>query len=246
MTNRTNDIWRWGGSRVIGAVVCGALMFSVPGCSKEDDSAAQPPATTHTRIASAPMSSFEPSWTVADLDMAPGVQFPEDRVPESRATAQAIADFASTFVLGADDRLKSMLADRDRSILGSMVSSGEWASQVEATNAVRIVVVEEAGDGLRLGLGFGDPLGAYLTGWEASGSGSEWTFAGLAIAPVIVARLEDLDGATLDPPVLPDAGAKAESTILAANQDKSTDDDEEDEPTPQPSASPGGLVDDPF
>lgn len=141
----------------------------------------------------------KPQFSLEDLQLDPRVQFPDQREPESFELAEAIAELANALVRGDADAFKRVLASGDRDVLDTLVETGAWETETENIELVRVAVLEEADEGVRIGLAVQDPTGAYMLAWTARESAG-WKFAGMPIAPVEGASVLDIDGAELVEP----------------------------------------------
>lgn len=213
--------------------VLAALLLTGAGCSEKVEPKAQ-------RQAPPPPSAPAPvQVSLESIPMHEKVQFPEERAPTSPEVAEAIAQFASAIASGADDRIQSMLAERDRMLLGSLVQSGEWRRQTESIEIVRVCALNELDSGrFQVGFGVQDSTGAFLSAWESNGAGDSWTFTGFAAPPRFSSAASDLDGIALTEQVLPDA-KPVESKISAPEPPP-----EEEESAPEAPQRSGGLVKD--
>ncbi len=212
--------------------VGGATVGVTAGCS--DRSANQKP--QRQAAPPPPTEPEKPAVSLASLKLHPKAQFPEERAPSSQAVAQAVAAFASALASGADERMKSMLDSRDQAVLGSLIESGEWRRQTESIKVVRVSAINEVDAGrFQLGLGIQDTNGAFLSAWEAKGSGDSWTFTGFAAAPRFASNVAELDGVSLTALGLPEAKAP-EKKISAP----------EPPPEESPTPSAGGDSGSPF
>ncbi|MEM8835119.1 MAG: hypothetical protein AAGD00_04790 [Planctomycetota bacterium] len=146
----------------------------------------------------------KPQFTLEDLDLDPRVQFPNQREPESFELAEAIAELANALVRGDADAFKRVLASGDRDVLDTLLEVGAWETETEDIELVRVAVLEETDESVRIGLAVQDPSGAYMLAWTARDSGG-WKFSGMPIAPVEGASVLDIDGAEL---VAPSADAE--------------------------------------
>jgi len=236
MMNQTE--WMNSGSiRGIATFVLGGVCLFAFACSDSSDQAGNTQSSAATARQPYQPQPIAPQWSLADITMDQRVQFPEERLPASRDVAQAVADFASALVAGQTDRLRAMLTGRDQALVETLLKEGAWAGDAKGLPAVRVSVLEETGEGFRLGLSIQDDLGAYLTAWEGTGTGGAWVLSGIAIEPVLAERLTDLDGSGLIAPQLP-------QTVTAAAEAPAP---EKDQPASAPSGgAPGGLQEDPF
>jgi hypothetical protein len=158
---------------------------------------------------------------VSDLDLADGVEYPTPRIPADAALARAIADFAGALKSGDTDTLRSLLSEEGQAVLSTLAESGDWSGASTGIEAVRVCTVLEEDSTASIGLGISDDSGAYLTGWTATSDGGRWTFAGLAIEPVMASSLSSLDGSALTQLPLPIAGASTvEQTAPVAPTDE--------------------------
>lgn len=132
-----------------------------------------------------------------DLALAPGVQFPAERVPDDEASARAVASLASAIASGDAATLRGMLDSPDAAVLDQLVASGQWAQSAEAISVVRVSVLEGTDAKIQVGLGIQDDRGAYLLGWEGAPARGGWQFHALPVKSPQAARASDLDGASL-------------------------------------------------
>ncbi len=181
-----------------------AALLALAGCSEapeENQTAARddrpapppPPAQTYTPP--------PPAWTLDDIARPDSVQFPAEFKPRSREVAEVTAAFAACFAEGDAETLSPMLAERDRHVLEAMVGAGEWERASSTLESVRVNSLREESGSFELALGVQGPRGAYLTAWEAVGTGGVWEFQAIAIKPVTADSVAELDNAPLDPPV---------------------------------------------
>lgn len=221
--------------RSLQAVLAALLLSGAAGCS--DSTPQQKP---QSQAAPPPVREVKPQVSLASLKLHAKVQFPDERTPTSQDIAQAIADFANAIASGADDRMQSMVGERDRLLLSTLIESGEWRRQTESIEVVRVCAINEVdGNTFQVGFGVQDSLGAFLSAWEAKGSGASWTFTGFAAAPRFASKASDLDGISLTPLALPEATKPIENTIAAPEQPK--EEEEEASQGASPKAPPGTL-----
>lgn len=155
-----------------------------------------------TRTAPAPVASLRPD----ELNLAPGVQFPAERVPQNPDAARAVAALASAIRTGDVDTLRPMLDPADSAVLDTLVDSGQWADSHMRMTTVRVCALETTDDTVRVGLGIEDDRGAYLIGWNGKPEQGDWRFASLPIKDHPGAKASDLDGASLEEMNIPVAG----------------------------------------
>lgn len=215
-------------------MVAALLLSGAAGCSDRSASEKAP-----RQAPPPPVRDFKPQVSLASLQLHSKVQFPEERAPTSQEIAEAIGAFASAISSGSNEQMKSMLDARDRLLLDTLVESGEWRRQTESIEIVRVCTINEIDAGrFQVGFGVQDSIGAFLSAWEASGSGSVWTFTGFAASPRFASKASDLDGVVLTAQTLPDAVKPAESTIAAPEPPPEEEPQSGASPPPPP---PGGL-----
>ncbi len=147
---------------------------------------------------------------MAELDIDPRVQFPEQRAPATRELAQAVADLASAIAAGDADRLRQLVDAPTEAVLDELVESGAWEEETGDIEVVRVVNLESEEGVAKVGFAVQDPRGAYLLGWEGSELRGGWVFTGFAVdgAPE-AARAAELDGAALVEAALPEPGPES-------------------------------------
>lgn len=219
--------------RSLQAVLAVLLLSGAVGCSKES-----PEQKPQRQAAPPPVREVKPQASVGSLKLHAKVQFPEERTPSAQEIADAIAAFANSIAAGDESRMQSMVGERDQLLLNTLIESGEWRRQTESIEVIRVCAINEV-DSTTFQVGFGvqDPLGAFLSAWEAKGSGNSWTFTGFAASPRFASKASDLDGVSLTAQALPEAAKPKESTISAPEPPPQ-------EETPQDGAAPpppGGL-----
>lgn len=216
------------------AVLAALLLSGAVGCSEK--SAEQKP---QRQAAPPPVREVKPEASLASLKLNAKVQFPEERTPSSQEIADAIAAFANAMASGDESRMQSMMGDRDQLLLNTLVESGEWRRQTESIEVIRVCAINEV-DPTRFQVGFGvqDSLGAFLSAWEATGSGNSWTFTGFAATPRFASKASDLDGVSLTAQALPEATKPKENAISAPEQSKEESAPPQEGSSPPP---PGGL-----
>ena len=219
--------------RSLQGVLAALLLTGATGCS--DSSSAPKP---QTQAPPPPVREVKPQVSLDSLRLHKKVQFPEERTPSSQEIAEAIAEFASAIASGAEDRMQSMVSGRDQLLLSTLIESGEWRRQTESIELIRVCAINEVDSGrFQVGFGVQDSLGAFLSAWEATGSGNSWTFTGFAANPRFASKASDLDGVALTAQALPEATKPPETPIAAPEQPQ-------EEEAPQQSSSPpppGGL-----
>ena len=220
--------------RSLQAVLAALLLSGAVGCG--DKSAEQKP---QRQAAPPPVREVKPQASVGSLKLHAKVQFPEERTPTTQEIADAIAAFANAIAAGDESRMQSMVAERDQLLLNTLIESGEWRRQTESIEVIRVCAINEV-DSSRFQVGFGvqDSLGAFLSAWEATGSGNSWTFTGFAASPRFASKASDLDGVSLTAQALPEAAKPKESGILAPEPPPQEDAPVQDGSSPAP---PGGL-----
>lgn len=225
------------------ALVCLAVgLAAVAACEKKESASSQRGGSQGMAVR-APVA---PRASVGDLRLHPKVQFPEERLPEDPEGAQAVADLASAVASGDANALRALLSPSDATVLGMLVESGQWTRQADATQVVRVCVINHPADGSwQVGLGVQDSLGAFLMGWEASTGGDPWTFASLPIEPRFAQSAVELDGAELKLLAMPAARPVVDPGLRPAEQKKG-EDDKKSEADPGKPPTPGGLSPDKF
>lgn len=225
------------------AWICLAIGLAAgAGCEKKETTSSQRGGSQGMAV----RSPVAPRVNISDLRLHPKVQFPEERIPADPEEAQAVADLASAVASGDADALRALVSPVDATVLGMLVDSGQWSRQVEATQVVRVCVINHPADGSwQVGLGVQDSLGAFLMGWEASGSGRPWTFASLPIEPRLASSAVELDGVELKLLGLPAARA-ADERGLRPTEQKREGDEKKSEIDPTKPPSPGGLTPDKY
>lgn len=183
----------------------------------------------------------KPTVSIADLNLHPKVQFPEERLPASPEMARAIADLASAIASGSADRLQPLITPRDRVVLDMLVRSGEWKRRADSLKVVRVCVVNQPQEGwFQVGLGLEDSNGAFLMGWEATGNGEAWTASNMPIESRIASAASGLDGAELKLMGLPTGIIRASSPMLPIDSPKEEEEEKKDRPR-KPRETPGLL-----
>jgi len=188
-------------ARTLGLAALTLACLAPLACEKK-----QPGASLGGRSSSTSAPSTEPAapppppapvaLSPADLDLAPGAQFPAQFIPVDESAARAIAALASAIALGDADALAGMIDRADAAVLEHLRETGQW-DDATAGVTVRVVAVEPADPGVRVGLAIQDDAGAYLIGWEGAPARGVWTFRSLPVESPAAARAADLDGAAL-------------------------------------------------
>jgi hypothetical protein len=207
MTNRRDGQ----GARMLRAASIAALcaLAGVPGCEEKK---AQP------EVAPAPPPPPpKPRASLDGVKLHPKVQFSEDALPSSQEAVNAIAALANALASGDAAAMAQVIDQRDQAVLKVLVETGEWQRQADALKVVRVVSLRDENDsGFQVGLGLEDEGGAFLTGWQASGSADVFTFGGMAIEPRFAMAARELDGAELTLLELPTGNAVAVAVLKAA------------------------------
>ncbi|MDX2114782.1 MAG: hypothetical protein SFZ24_04065 [Planctomycetota bacterium] len=187
---------------IVAGLIAGALALS--GCGKSESSpqsssqgAGSPGGASMGEMDFGEPAPSRPAPSLAQLKLHEKVQFPEERFPQSDEAKLAVAAFANSLAAGDMAGLTKRLSARDQAVLQTLVDSGQWEHHLETLKVVRVCVLSESGGAFQLGLGVEDDKGAYLTAWEATGSGDEWTFSSLSIDPRLGIVAADLDGAEI-------------------------------------------------
>lgn len=177
-------------ARVILLLCAMSVGAHMVGCNKEEPPQ-QPvaPTTSQTAQVERPQP-LRPD----QLNLAPGAQFPAERIPVEESPARAIAALVSAFARGDDTTLRNMLDRADVAVLDELIESGSWRDATDATQTVRVCTVETNNGIVRVALGFEDDQGAYLLAFEGVEARGDWKFKSLAIASPPAARASDLDG----------------------------------------------------
>lgn len=150
-----------------------------------------------------------------DLNLAAGVQFPANMIPDDEQAARAIATFASALSTGDSDALASMLDRSDAAVLERLVSTGGWDTGAEAIKVVRVCTIQEDAGSFLLGLGVEDNHGAYLLGWAGALEGDGWKFSALPIVSPPASKASDLDGVAMTNLNIPEPGPVVAETAPA-------------------------------
>ncbi|HBS27994.1 MAG TPA: hypothetical protein DEB06_00755 [Phycisphaerales bacterium] len=232
MTSRAERIDR--ASRVVGGVL--VAMLSLAGCGDStptgQNAASSAPGGSAPRTPAPPPA---PAASLAGVKLHSKVQFPEERLPSSQEATNAIAAFASALAGGDHAGFGAMLGERDRAVLAALVSDGEWRRLTDAIRVVRVCVVAEPSAGMvQVGLGLEDEFGAFLSGWEGTGAGGQWSFSAMGIETVLGANAKALDGSAMNARKPPEVVAPPPPPAPAA------------QPEPEEPAAPIGGGDGPL
>ncbi len=192
MTNR-KCVVLVSGLRAFALLGIGAGLLS--GCSKEEQKAPAPIKQTYT----APEPEVGP---LDEIDLDSRVEFPEDRAPQNREAAVAVAGLASAIASGDSDGLGVWLSPGFMPVLSDLVDDGSWNSSTGEIEVVRVCSLDHDEDHMRLALGIQDSEGAYLLGWDGSLKGTRWRFEPIAIESQYAMAASDLDDAPLIGPMI--------------------------------------------
>ena len=225
MMNRVDRTAGRGWTKAFAVAGIVALAGALVGCGEKQEAKPAP-----KPAAEAPSPKPRQVASEASLDQVkkhPKVQFAELTLPESQAALNAIAALASAIAAGDSATMSQLISPRDQAVLKALVEQGEWQRQADATKLVRITTISSTSESnLQVGVAIEDDLGAFLTGWEATGSGDAWTFSGLAIESLSAAKAVELDGVALTLLALP-AGNPV--TVAALTPESKADDKKDDE-----------------
>lgn len=137
-----------------------------------------PPAPTATPI----------SELMAQHNIDPRVNLPEDKAPETDVQRIAVLKFFDAFVRGNADGVKSMLSGVDQILLESLVESGEFARNTEGTTRIDVRCGTEDGNTCTLAVfHVGTEFQPQLWVYTASEASSE--FDSVAALPGIMEKL---------------------------------------------------------
>jgi len=111
--------------------LCAALLTSAclitPGCSEEEPApvavAPPPPPPPPAPVAPAVLSIEQ---LMAELNIDPRVNLPEDKAPGTTEDRKAVLEFFDAFARGNSGSLKSMLTEADQRQLAALVASPAW------------------------------------------------------------------------------------------------------------------------
>ncbi|MEM1331233.1 MAG: hypothetical protein AAGG07_11790 [Planctomycetota bacterium] len=130
----------------------------------------------------------ELSTLMTQMSADPRVQFPQRLAPTSEDLARGVITLASAIASGDAASARTVLSADSQSLLDALVSSGDWASETEGVEAVR--VVELSSDALTLAVQ--DPRGAYPLVWSIASEGG-LAFTGQPAPAVVLRRAADFD-----------------------------------------------------
>jgi len=195
MTNRPDAVRTpW-----IAAALAASVVFAA-GCEKKESHTGLGGRSGSTKAQAAarpaPPPPVRAALTPADLQLAPGAQFPAQLIPTDESAARAVAALANAVATGDADALAGMIDRSDAAVLGHLRESGDWDRATDSVT-VRVVAVEPADPGVRVGIAIEDQTGAYLIGWEGAPTRNAWTFRSLPVESPPAARASDLDGVAL-------------------------------------------------
>jgi hypothetical protein len=179
--------------RVIALVT--ACVGLATACSKKQEAAPAPVKQTYT----APEPELGP---LDDIEIDSRVEFPEDRAPQSREAAAAVAGLASAIASGDSARLGDLLAAEFNPVLAELVEDGSWSTSTGEIEVVRVCSLDHNEDRMQLSLAVQDAEGAYLLGWEGTMDSEQWRFEPMAIESQYAMAAIDLDDAPLIGPMI--------------------------------------------
>ena len=192
MTNRSRFLESKYVQVITLTAVCGGLSTA---CSKKQEEAPAPVKQTYV----APAPELGP---LDEIEIDSRVEFPEERAPQNRDAAAAVADLASAIASGDSDRLDVFLLAEFKPVLTDLVEDGSWSASTGEIEVVRVCSLDHDEDRMQLGLAVQDSSGAYLLGWKGSVQNDGWRFEPMAIESQYAMTASDLDNAPLIGPMI--------------------------------------------
>lgn len=213
MTSRTQRQFR----ELLGLTAAAALLVG-GGCGTEPEP--ERVATTQTRTAPAPPPPPPPPAVktveelMAQYNIDPRVNLPEDRAPETTEQRIAVLRFFDAFARGDSDALAGMMSPTDAFLLQRMVDAGEWES---ATSGIGMIDIQTGSDPtvgdcalavFMVGTRFEPQLWSYEIPGDPSTAGGT-AFDALPCPPDMVNRLSGEDWIAAWMQILADEMARA-------------------------------------
>ncbi len=172
----------------LAAATCASLMLVA--CGEEEAPAVVQAPPPPPKAAEPPPPPKVPSIRelMAQLDIDPRVNLPEERAPETEAERVAVLKFFDAFVRGNADGLRGMLSAPDQFLLDEMVKTGDFSKATGATTRIDVRCGREEGHTCTLavfhvGEGFEPQL------WQYNATGSTPEFDAVACPPGIMDKL---------------------------------------------------------
>lgn len=118
------------------------LAAGLTGCGEEPPPPPPPVTQNHTP----PPPPVTPiSQLMAEMNIDPRVELPEERAPSTDSQRRAVLTFINQFVTGDSSGLSRSLTPMDREQLDILLASGDWQNAVQSVEKVQVRTASGAG-----------------------------------------------------------------------------------------------------
>ena len=129
---------------------------------------------------------------MAQYDIDPRVNLPEDRAPETEAQRVAVLKFFDSFARGNADSLRGMLSGPDQFLLDELVKSGAFSKSTGAITKINVRCANQGGNDCTLAI-FQVADGYQPQLWSYNAAGSTPEFDSVATPPAILDKIQGDD-----------------------------------------------------
>ena len=129
---------------------------------------------------------------MAQLDIDPRVNLPEERAPETEAQRVAVLKFFDSFARGNADSLRGMLSGPDQFLLDELVKSGSFSKSTAQITKINVRCATQDGSDCTLAI-FQVAEGYQPQLWTYNAAGPTPEFDSVATPPAILEKIQGDD-----------------------------------------------------